>query len=118
MQRHRISFKHALVGVKYALSTQPNFRIHLILAATAIVLAGYFRLTQAEWLILLFTITLVLVAEMINTALEAVTDLLTDQLRPQAKIAKDVSAGVVLLTAILSLVIGLVIFIPHLWPSY
>jgi diacylglycerol kinase len=115
---HRISFKVAFGGLKYALSTQPNFRIHLLITTLAVILALAVRLPRLEWLILLLTIALVLVAEMINTSLEAATDLLAPEYRSQAKIAKDVAAGMVLLTAILSVIIGLVIFIPKLWPYY
>lgn len=81
-------------------------------------LTWFFQISRLEFLILLLTITLVLIAEMINTSLEAATDLLTPEYQSQAKIAKDVAAGMVLLTAVLSVIIGLVIFIPYLWPSF
>jgi len=109
---HHISFKAAFDGLKYALFTQPNFRIHLVATALALSLAWLFKISQSELLILLFTITLVLVAEMINTSIEAMTDLLSPTHHPQAKIAKDVAAGMVLLTASLSIIIGLAIFLP------
>ena len=107
---HHISFKAAFDGLKYALFTQPNFRIHLVATALALSLAWLFKISQSELLILLFTITLV--AEMINTSIEAMTDLLSPTHHPQAKIAKDVAAGMVLLTASLSIIIGLAIFLP------
>lgn len=115
---HRISFTAAFSGLKYAFSTQPNFRIHLGATLLMLGLAWFFQISRLEFLILLFTITLVLIAEMINTSLEAATDLLTPEYQSQAKIAKDVAAGMVLLAAILSVIIGLVIFIPYLWPSF
>lgn len=119
MTSHHISFRHALAGLKYAFLTQPNFRVHLGFTILVVTLGKLFHLTPGEWLILLFTIGLVLVAEMVNTAIEATTDLLTATLQPQAKIVKDVSAGMVLLTAIIAIVVGLVIFIPKiLWPFY
>ncbi len=115
---HSISFKAAFSGLKYAFLTQPNFRIHLAATILVLGLAWFLRLSHLEWLILLLAIFFVLVAEMINTSLEAATDLLTPEYQSQAKVAKDVAAGMVLLTAILSVIIGLVIFIPHLWPSF
>jgi len=115
---HRISFQAAFAGLKYAFLTQPNFRIHLLGTVLVIALAWILHLEPLKWLILLFAITLVLVAEMINTSLESMTDLLTPEVKAQAKIAKDVAAGMVLLTAILSVIIGAVIFIPQLWPYY
>ena len=111
---HHVSFKHALDGLKHAFLTQPNFRIHLVVTGLVLISALILRLPRLEWLMLLFAITLVLVAEMVNTSLEATTDLLAPQHHPQAKIAKDVAAGMVLLTVILSVIIGTFIFLPHL----
>ena len=115
---HRISFKVAFSGLKYAFLTQPNFRVHSLIAALVLTTAVILKLSRLEWLVLLVAVTLVLIAEMINTSLEAATDLLSPSYQSQAKIAKDVAAGMVLLTAMFSVIIGLVIFIPHLWPSF
>ena|SRR3989338_4217692 len=115
---HHISFRHALDGLRIAFSTQPNFRVHSLIAALVLTTAVILKLSRLEWLVLLVAVTLVLVAEMINTSLEAATDLLAPEYQSQAKIAKDVAAGMVLLTAMFSVIIGLVIFIPHLWPSF
>ncbi|OGY17523.1 MAG: hypothetical protein A2784_05175 [Candidatus Chisholmbacteria bacterium RIFCSPHIGHO2_01_FULL_48_12] len=115
---HRISFKVAFSGLKYAFLTQPNFRVHSLIAALVLTTAVILKLSRLEWLVLLVAVTLVLIAEMINTSLEAATDLLAPEYQSQAKIAKDVAAGMVLLAAIFSVIIGLVIFIPHLWPSF
>lgn len=114
MKKHHISFTHAWDGVVYNLKTQPNFRIH-ILAALLVIFSGYYLGLQPwEWLILLFTIALVITAEMINTAIESVVDLLTDQHHLSAKIAKDTSAGMVLVAATFSIIIGIIIFTPYL----
>lgn len=67
-----------------------------------------------EKVILILTILLVIAAEMINTALEKMVDLITKEHRMEAKIAKDVASGMVLITAIGAIIIGLIIFIPHL----
>ncbi len=114
LRKHHISVKTALAGIRWALRTQPNFRVHLVLSAMAIIGGWVFRVTSIEMLILVFTIVLGLSAEMINTALEAMTDLITREWRTEAKIAKDVSAGMMLVTAVGALIVAAVIFIPHI----
>lgn len=114
LKKHVISFKYAYAGVKYTLKTQPNFQIHLTAGLLAIVAGIIFRLSTPEWSVVLFVIGLVLIAEMINTSIESVVDLLTDQYHIDAKIAKDVSAGMVLVAAFMSACTAALIFIPHL----
>lgn len=114
MGRHRITFKHALSGVRYSLKTQSCFSVHIPVAMLVIFLGIFLKITYIEWLMLIFTIILVLASEMMNTAIESVTDLVTSEYRVEAKIAKDVSAGMVLVTAIGSAVVGLLIFGPKL----
>ena len=111
---HHISFRHAWNGIRYAFLNQPNFRVHSFVALFVLIAGVLLHLERIEWLILLFTITLVLVAEMVNTSLESLTDLVTQETQPQARIAKDVAAGMVLLTAIMAILVGLVILIPHI----
>jgi len=114
LHQHTISVKHALDGVIYTFKTQPNFQIHSIFASLAIAASLFFRVSAAEWAVILFTIGLVLVAEMINTSIESVVDLATDQFHEKAKIAKDVSAGMVLVTAVISFLVGILIFVPYI----
>lgn len=111
---HRISFKHAWDGVLYAFKTQPNLRFHGFFGLSVIFAGFFFQITKIEWFIISFTILLMFTAEMVNTALESMTDLITTEHRKKAKIAKDVSAGMVLINAIGSVVIGLIIFIPYI----
>jgi len=109
IRKHKISFKNAFSGLFWAFSTQPNFKIHFTLA-TLVLLAGfYLRIPFSEMTILILTIVLGLVAEMINTSIEAMTDLITLRWSKQAKIAKDVSAGMMLLTAIGAVLVALLI---------
>ncbi|MBI4039558.1 diacylglycerol kinase family protein [Candidatus Daviesbacteria bacterium] len=110
VRRHTISFQNAFSGLWYAYSTQPNFAVHTIVAILAIFLGWRLAIGETEWLILTFTIVLVFVAEMINTALESICDLVTQEWRQSAKIAKDISAAMVLVVAIGAVVVGLVIF--------
>lgn len=114
LRQHTISIKHALDGVIYTFRTQPNFQVHSAFAILAIIAGIYLQVSAAESAVILFIIGLVLIAEMINTSIESVVDLATDQFHEKAKIAKDVSAGMVLVTAIVAVLVGLVIFLPHL----
>ena len=115
MKTHHIHFKFAWDGIVYNFKTQPNFRIHLIAATLVTLLGFYLSLAAWEWLILVFTFSLVIISEMLNTAIESVIDLLTSEYHQAAKIAKDTSAGMVLMSAFASIVVGAVIFIPHLF---
>lgn len=111
---HRVSFRHAYDGIVHNFRTQPNFRFHL-LAMISVILAGiYFSISFYEWLTLVFTFNLVLVSEMLNTSIESMVDLITQERRQDAKVAKDVSAGMVLISAIFSIIVGLLIFIPKI----
>ena len=114
IRKHHISFKNALAGLKWALYTHPNFRVHLLAAIKVMILGQIVSLSRNEWILLIFTIICVLAAEMINTSLEAMTDLITQEWHQDAKIAKDVAAGMMLLVAIGSIFIRGCILIPKL----
>lgn len=114
LRKHHISVKTAIEGIRWAVKTQPNFRVHLGLSGMAILGGWLFRVTSVEMLILVFTIVLGLSAEMVNTAIESMTDLITKEWRREAKIAKDVSAGMMLITAMGALIVAAVIFLPHI----
>src|SRR5258706_13127637 len=111
---HHVSFKHAFDSLKYTVSSQPNFRFHLLATVMVILLGTYFSISTIEWLVLIFTINVVLVSEMVNTSIESIVDLITLERREDAKIAKDVSAGLVLVSATLAVVIGLFVFLPKI----
>ncbi len=107
------SFKYAGQGVGYAFRTQRNFRIHLLVGAIAIGLSLYFRLSAIAFTVICLTIALVLVLELLNTALEAVVDLTVGrEFHQLAKIAKDCAAGAVLIGAIAALVVASVLLMP------
>src|SRR5438552_10237019 len=110
----RTSFRYAFAGLAYCFRTQRNFRIHIAFAVVATLVGLFLGLTWVEWAVLVATFVLVLSAEMVNTMIEALVDLVTLEYHPLAKIAKDVAAGVVLLTAIGAVVVGLIIFGPRL----
>ena len=110
-----VSFHYAFAGVRYLLWTQRNAKIHTAIGLAAIGLGLALGIDHYEWLALLITIALVIAAEGVNTALEAVVDLASPEYHPLAKIAKDVGAGTVLITAIASVLVGMVLFLPRLW---
>ncbi len=114
LRGHSISFRNAFSGLWWALTTQPNFRVHILLTIVALILGWYLSISPVEWAIIVFTIVLGLSAEMINTALEAMTDLITTEWRKEAKIAKDVSAGMMLTVAGGAVLVALIIFGPKL----
>jgi len=88
----RASFGYAFAGLGYCLRTQRNFRIHVAIGAAATVLGLLLGLTWVEWAVLAVTMVLVLVAEMVNTMIESLVDLVTQEYHPLAKTAKDVAA--------------------------
>lgn len=108
------SFKFAFAGLRYVIVSQRNAWIHTAITAAVIILAAVLRLSFQDWAILLLAIGLVWTAEILNTALEALVDLVSPQPHPLAKTAKDVSAGAVLVSAIVSILIGLLILLPPL----
>jgi diacylglycerol kinase (ATP) len=109
------SFGYAFEGIFYLIRTQRNAQIHVGIGLIATILGMLLQISQASWLALVLIITMVLAAEAANTAIEAVVDLASSQRHPLAKIAKDVAAGMVLLTAIGAIVVGCLIFVPPLW---
>jgi len=104
------SFGFAAEGIRYAMTTQRNMKVHGVAALFVIVAAAVLQISTMRWLFLLLAITLVLTAEMFNTALEAVVDLVSSDIHPLAKAAKDTAAGAVLLTAAFAVVVGIVVF--------
>ena len=110
MKKFFNSFLYAFNGIRTAVVEQRNLRIHLV-ATTIVVAAGFhFDVSGFEWAILLLTCSLVIGLEMINTALEYLTDLASPNIHPLAKKVKDVAAGAVLIAAIFAVVIAVLIF--------
>ncbi len=108
------SFGFAFKGVAYATATQLNFRIHLG-ATVLVILMGYLlHISMGEWLWVALCITLVLVAEIFNTMIETLTDLVSPDYNEKAGHIKDMSAGAVVIAAIFALITGLIIFLPKL----
>lgn len=104
------SFNHAIDGIIYTVRTQRNMRIHMIITLFILMACLLFDVSKEEILILAITITMVIGAELFNTAIEATVDMTTNYYHPLAKIAKNVAAGAVLLTAINAVFVGYIIF--------
>ena len=107
-------FKHAGDGLLWAIRTQPNYRIHLILSIATIILGVLFDISVPEWILLVLLITVGLVLEAINTAIEYTNNAITSEWKHEIKIAKDVSAAAMLTYAIGVTIIALIIFVPKL----
>jgi len=104
------SFNNAINGIIDTVRTERNMKIHLIVALGILIISFFFDITKYEFLILAVTITMVIAAELINTAIEATIDMTTNYYHPLAKIAKNAAAGAVLITAINALLVGYIIF--------
>ena len=104
------AWANAFNGIIYAVTTQSNIKKQLVIAVIVMLISLLFNLTRAEFLCLMFTVILIIVAEMFNTAIETVVDLYTDLYHPKAKIAKDVGAGAVVITAINAIIVAYFLF--------
>lgn len=104
------AWKNAINGIIYATTTQRNVKIQLVIAVLVVIVSLFFDLSRAEFLCFLFTIILILFAEMCNTAIETVVDLYVDVYHPKAKIAKDVAAGGVVVTTINAVIVAYFLF--------
>jgi len=105
------SFKNALDGIVYVIKAERNMKIHIAAALVVILLSINYKLDKIETVFVCIAIGLVLICELLNTAIEVLVDMVMESFHPKAKIVKDVAAGGVLMSAILSVVIGYIIFI-------
>jgi diacylglycerol kinase (ATP) len=104
------SFNFAFEGIIHVLRTQRNLRIHFAIAFAVLILALIVDVTKMELIALLISVTFVLIAEMLNTAVEAAIDIATTSFDPMAKLAKDIAAGAVLIAAINAIAVGYIVF--------
>lgn len=107
------SFAYAFAGIASLLRAEHNARIHLA-ATVAVIAAGlWFGVGAGDWTALVIAITLVWMAEAVNTAFEALCDVASPEFHPQVKQAKDVAAAAVLIAAVGAAAVGLIVFLPH-----
>lgn len=116
MKRLIDSFNYAVEGIIYTLKTQKNMRIHFFIMILILILSLFYDFSKVELLVLLFAIALVIIAEMINTAIEKTIDMITEEFHPLAKIAKNVAAGAVLVAAVNSVMVGYLLFFYRMNP--
>lgn len=109
------SFRHAYQGIIYALVKERNMHVHVVVASLVLINGALFEISYIEWLVCLVLIALVISLELINTAIEAVVDLITSDNLYLAKVIKDTSAGAVLVMAIFAAFIGVIIFLPKIF---
>jgi diacylglycerol kinase (ATP) len=110
MKRFLLSFGFAWKGIRTAWSGQMNMRIHVIAAVLVIVAGAYFKVAVGEWVAIVVVIALVVVSELVNTAIEGVVDLVSPERNPLAGKIKDIAAGAVLVAAAAASIVGLLIF--------
>ena len=117
LKRRWQSFGYAGRGIGIVFRTETNMKIHIFIALLVIVCGFTFSISTTEWICCLLSIGLVFGAEMINTAIENIVDLVSPNHHPLAGKAKDIAAGAVLICAIISVIVGLLIFSPKVWNS-
>lgn len=104
------SFNNAINGIIYTIRTERNMKFHIFAAVAVLLLSLFFKLSRIEFLIVCMTISLVIICELFNTAVEVIVDIIVDVYHPKARIVKDVAAGAVLLSAFLSIIVAYFIF--------
>ncbi|MBC7848500.1 MAG: diacylglycerol kinase family protein [Chitinophagaceae bacterium] len=108
------SFAYAARGIRSFLISEHNAWLHLVATIAVITLGFIVRLASGEWIAILIAIAIVWIAEMLNTCIEKMMDIISPTFDPRVRFIKDVAAGAVLVAAIAALAIGLIIFIPHI----
>src|ERR687892_1247773 len=104
------SFNYAFEGIIHVLRTQRNMRIHFLVAVAVLIAAIAIGVTRIELIALMISIAFVLIAEMINTAIEGTIDVSTTSFDPNAKLAKDIAAGAVLIATVTAVAVGYLVF--------
>lgn len=112
------SFKYAIQGFFSAFKTERNMKIHILAMFVVIALGIWLKLNPIEWCLIVVAIVIVISAELFNTAIETVVDMISPEKNEKAKIAKDISAAAVLAVAIGAAIIGIIIFIPIIKSLY
>jgi len=109
------SFRHAFAGMYHALQNHQNLKVHIAAAVFTTIITIFLDIPKVEFLMVVFAIMFVIFAEMVNTSIEEMTDLITQEHRQEAKIAKDIASAAVLIASIFAIVVALVVFVPRLF---
>lgn len=110
---HVLSFKYAFEGMIAALKEEPNLKFHFLVGLLVIILSFFLNISKQDWIIIIILIGFVIALELTNTAIEAVVDHVIQTDHPGAKLAKDISAGAVLISALTAAIVGLWIILPY-----
>lgn len=108
------SFKYAIEGIIASFKTERNMKIHIVVMIIVVTFGFFLKLNKTEWCIIVIAIVLVLSAELFNTAIETIVDMICPEKNSKAKLVKDISAGAVLIFAIGATIIGTIVFLPKL----
>lgn len=114
MKKFLKGFSYAFNGLGYTFSTQLNLKIHCLMTMLVIGLCFYLEINIMEWLWIIAAIGIVFMAELFNTALEVLVDMISPNYNPKAGIIKDISAAIVLIAAFMALLTGILILLPKL----
>mgnify|MGYP001053514574 FL=1 len=108
------SFGYAWKGIRCCVGKEQNLSFHLIVTVLTIIAGFLLDITRTDWMIVILCIGVVIAAELFNTAIEKLVDLVSPERHPIAGQAKDIAAGAVLVCAATAAIIGLIVFIPYL----
>ena len=108
------SFVYAFDGVRFFIRFEAQATIHLIAIVTVLGAGYWFNISLTEWIAVVFAIGIVVAAEMLNTAIENLTDMVSPEFSLKAKVVKDLAAGAVLMASLVAAVVGLIVFLPKL----
>jgi len=112
------SFSYALKGLAFVFRSELNARIHTAIAILVVVMGIVLGISRIEWIIIILCIGIVFAAEILNTSIERLVDIVSPQISEKAGIVKDIAAGAVLLSAVFSVITGFLIFIPYLKQTF
>ena len=108
------SFKYAIEGIIASFKSERNMKIHVLATIIVLILGLILKINIVEWCFCIISIVLVISAELLNTAIENIVDMISPEKNEKAKLIKDISAGAVLVLAIGAFIIGMIIFIPKI----
>lgn len=108
------SFKFAWKGIMTCAGHEQNITFHLIVAILVVVAGFVFDITKAEWAAVVICIGMVITAELFNSSIERLVDMVSPQWQKIAGEVKDIAAGAVLVTAVAAAIVGIIVFLPYL----
>ncbi len=107
------SFNNAINGIISAIKSERNMKIHICAAIVVFIMSMFFDISKSEFMIICIVVSMVIVSELFNTAIEEIVDMITTGYHPKVKIIKDVSAGAVLVSAFFAVIVGYFVFFEH-----